>query len=180
MLVLLQGLQERGLRPLLARVLITLWGLYVRLLVHHSGLEKCFELECLVPAHFHTESGLSLLSAPVLEPDVDLCVPLSSQLSLLPHVHLSTLHLSQSTSSLLRCLLLLPQLLSLGLNFGNRSHSAALFLDLHPPGQLPLIHSHSSVSEIRPLSLQPEGPPIFLPLSVSSQTSRRLKLFLLR
>lgn len=157
MLVLLQGLQERGLCHLLARVLITLWGLYIGLLVHHSGLEKCLELECLMPAHFHVWPGLSLLSGPVLEPDVDLCVPLSSQLSLLPHVHLS-----QSTSSVLRCRLLLPQLQGLGLNLANRSHSAALFLDLHPglvlpstlpPGQLPLIHSHCSVSEIRPLSL---------------------------
>lgn len=150
------------------------------LLVHHSGLEKCLELERLVPAHFHTQPGLSLLSAPVLEPDVDLCVPLSSQLSLLPHVHLSTLHLSQSTSSVLRCLPPLPQLPGLGLNLATRSHSPVLFLDLHPLfdlpsslplGQLPLIHSHCSGSDIRPLSLQPECPPIFLPLSVSSQTS---------
>lgn len=114
MLVLLQGLQDRGLWLLLPCVFITLWQLYVCRLVHHSGLEKCLELERL--AHLQTPPGLSRLSAPVLEPDVDRCIPLSSQLSLLPHVHLSTLHLSQSASSVLRCLRLLPQLLGLGLN----------------------------------------------------------------
>lgn len=177
MLVLLQGLQERGLWHLLSCVLITLSQLYICLLVHHSGLEKCVELERLVPAHILTPPGLS---APVLEPDVDLCAPLSSQLSLLPHVHLS-----QSTSSVLRRLRLLPQLLGLGLNLATLSHSTTLLLELHPvldltsslpPGQPPLTHSHCSAPEIRPLSLPPECPCSSLPLS--SQTSRCLKLFL--
>lgn len=147
-LLLLQGLQERGLRPLLARLST---GLHTCALVHHSGLEKRLELERLV--HFHMRPGLSLLSAPVPEPDMDLCLPLSSQLSLLPHVHLSTLHLSHSASSELRCRLLLAQLLGLGLNLAERSHSAALLLSPHlglglassgPLGQLPLIHSQCS------------------------------------
>lgn len=172
-LVLLQGLQDRGLCPLLASAVLTQWWLYICLLVHHSGLEKCFEFDCLVPACFLRGSGLSLL------PDMALCVLLSSQLSVLPHVHLSMLHLSQSTSSVLICLLPLLHLLGLGLNLATRSHSTVVFLDLHPPEQLPLIQSHCFVSVVR-LSLPSKCPSGFFPLYFSSQLSYCLRFFLLQ
>lgn len=64
-LVLPQGLQDRGLWPRLNLVVHTLWGLLVCLVVHHSGLEKGLELDCLFPEN-HVHPGL-----PFLEPDLD-------------------------------------------------------------------------------------------------------------
>lgn len=112
----LQGLQEPGLHPLPAWLLITPCWLDVCLLLHHSESSRCFDPKWTVLAHVSTEPGLPLLSAPVLGRDADLHVLLSSPLSLLLHVHRSTLHLSQSASSVLICLLALLHLLGLGLN----------------------------------------------------------------
>lgn len=180
LLLLLQGLQEPGLQPLPAWLLITPCWLAVCLLLHHSESSKCFDPKWTVLAHVSTEPGLPLLSAPVLGRDADLCVLLSSPLSLLLHVHRSTLHPSQSASSVLIGLLALLHLLGLGLNLAVWSHSSVL-LALNPRGHPPLIQSHCSASAFGLPSLPPrEGPLVFRRLSVSSQTSRCLKLLRLQ
>lgn len=144
--VVLQGLQERGL------TLLLLPGLWAGLFDHHSGLVKWRELQGLFPNKC-VHPGLSLLER-------DLEVPLSSQLSVLPHVHLS-----QSPSSVLPPLCL--QTLRLGLREGcHSSNFSVLHLPAEGPssvprGPAPLIHSHCSVSDTAPLSLpSPNFPPL--------------------